>query len=105
MKNILLLALLICLLPATGAKANPLLYKDFMKNASVADIQEAIDKGADINARIEYDITVLMLAARYNENPEVTKLLIEHGADVNARDEDASTAPRLMQRIGKAGRR
>ncbi|MCL1876223.1 MAG: ankyrin repeat domain-containing protein, partial [Synergistaceae bacterium] len=36
--------------------------------------------------------TVLMIAARYNENPEVTSALINAGADVNAKDPLGLTA-------------
>ncbi|MBR5161560.1 MAG: ankyrin repeat domain-containing protein [Thermoguttaceae bacterium] len=45
-----------------------------------------IEKGADVNARDNRDITPLMAAAD-NNNLEIVKYLVENGADVNAQDD------------------
>ena len=51
-----------------------------------------IKAGADVNARAEWGVTPLVLAAAKNTNPEVLSVLINAGANVNARDEDGKTA-------------
>jgi ankyrin repeat protein len=49
------------------------------------DVQAAIDKGADVNARSD-GLTPLILAAENNENPEAITALLKAGADIEARD-------------------
>ena len=56
-------------------------------------VRKLIAEGADVNAEdVPWGETVLMYAARYNENPKVIKELIAAGADVNAKDNDGCTA-------------
>ena len=55
-------------------------------------IKLAINSGDDINAKGEYGLTLLMLAAGVSNNPEIVRLLLEAGADVNARNNDGITA-------------
>jgi outer membrane protein assembly factor BamB len=50
-----------------------------------ARITEALDKGADVNAKARYDVTPLFFAAM-NGRVEAVKLLISRGADLNAVD-------------------
>ena len=52
-------------------------------------ITELLRVGADVNYQIPGDETVLMHAVSYS-NLEIVKLLIEHGADVNFRDDAMS---------------
>ena len=42
-------------------------------------------------ARDDYGNTALMEAARYNENLEVTRMLLDEGADLHARDDSGWT--------------
>jgi ankyrin repeat protein len=53
--------------------------------------QEAIQLGADVNAKDEFGNTPVMLAVMSHQ-PELADLLIQHGADVNAKDIDGRTA-------------
>ena len=45
-----------------------------------------LDKGADINAKNEADLTPLMAAAREGRI-DIAKLLLDNGADINAKNE------------------
>ena len=50
-------------------------------------VRNALDHGADVNARDSFGRTALMYAAASDLLPlDVVKLLVEHGADINARD-------------------
>jgi len=55
------------------------------------DVQAAIDKGADVNARSGSE-TPLILAARHNPNPEVITTLLRAGADGKAKSNEGKTA-------------
>ena len=61
-------------------------------SGTVAQVQQAIKAGADVNARAEYGLSPLMYAAGFNTNPDVISVLIKAGADVNARNERGWTA-------------
>ncbi|MCL2153952.1 MAG: ankyrin repeat domain-containing protein, partial [Oscillospiraceae bacterium] len=58
--------------------------KDIAAVASVKEINRLIQEGADVNAFDSNRFTPLMIAAEKNTNPEVIRILIEGGADVNA---------------------
>ncbi len=49
-------------------------------------VQDAIDEGADIEARGQGGYTPLMLAAKFNHNPEVIATLLKAGAKVDETD-------------------
>lgn len=74
----------------TGAPAIP---KDAIRNRRISDVKEAIENGADVNARYAFGTTALMLAVmtRYKESSELTRLLIKNGADVNASSDRGET--------------
>jgi hypothetical protein len=55
-------------------------------------IQQAIKKGAKVNARDRHNLTPLVWAAWSNPHPQVCDMLIEAGADVNAPTENGLTA-------------
>ena len=67
-------------------------------SGTVAQVQQAIKAGADVNARAEYGLSPLMYAAGFNTNPDVLSVLIEAGVDVNARDKDGVTPLMLAAR-------
>ena len=68
--------------------------EDFWEKATDEEIISEIRKvnSAYINTKNNYGNTALMLASRYNENVEVTKALINAGADINAKGNDGWTA-------------
>ena len=64
--------------------------RDFLRLCivgSTREIEEAIKYGANVNASEQTGWTALMVAAENNSNPEVISVLLENGANVNARDE------------------
>lgn len=56
-------------------------------SGTVAQVQQAIKAGADVNARNDNGSTPLMYAAMLNTNDEVLERLIEAGADISAEDD------------------
>ncbi|MGA2642695.1 MAG: ankyrin repeat domain-containing protein, partial [Spirochaetia bacterium] len=55
------------------------------------EVQDAINKGAKVNARLQNGMTPLMYAAANNQNPEVIATLLKAKADLKARDKDGMT--------------
>ena len=60
--------------------------QEFWKYASTADVEAALDRGTNVNARDENGNTPLHIVARYNREPAQVDLLLENGADVNAKN-------------------
>ncbi len=71
------------------------LNKAFLKritdNGSLAEIQDLIDQGADLNTQ-SIDGATALIWAIYKGRFDVWQLLIENGADVNAQNEYGDTA-------------
>ncbi|HFA48720.1 MAG TPA: ankyrin repeat domain-containing protein [Bacteroidetes bacterium] len=59
------------------------------ERGNIHQIQKALDKGANIEARNSYGRTPLMIAAKKGRF-EAVKYLIENGADINATNEEYS---------------
>ena len=68
---------------------------DACEHNNVEKAREAIEKGANVNAKDKDGSTPLMIAvfmiAAFNGNVELAKLLIERKADVNAKDNNGWT--------------
>ena len=58
-------------------------------------------RGADVNARGPGRRTAAHFAAERNTGPATLALLVEHGADLSARDADGLTPPDVARRNGK----
>ncbi|MCL1941609.1 MAG: ankyrin repeat domain-containing protein [Synergistaceae bacterium] len=76
-------------------------FLNLCRNGSSGQIAEAIKGGANVYARDSLGWTPLMLAARYNENHEVTAALIAAGSDVSAKTNDGWTPLMLAVRSNK----
>ena len=62
-----------------------------IKRGDIAEVQHLLlDRGADVNARNQYDRAPLHVAC-YRGRVDIVQLLLDHGADVEARDEDGNT--------------
>ena len=69
-------------------------------NNKLDKVKEALDKGANVNAKTFDDWTALQLVS-WNGHAEIVFELLEKGADVNMNDnEDGSTALQLASRYG-----
>jgi uncharacterized protein len=63
------------------------------KDGSVANVQQDLANGADVNSKHSNGRTALMLNAQWgNDSVDVIKVLLAHGANVNAKDSDGHTA-------------
>ena len=60
-------------------------------------LKQALNQGADVNARDEKDNTALHLATKH-VHMNAMRLLIEHGADVNAQNDWLSTPLHLTEK-------
>jgi ankyrin repeat protein len=99
MKKRIVVAVVIAVLVAlalTGCLSTNTQTKDFFELVTAGtpqDVQAAISKGADVNARDKDDMTPLMCAAETNKNPEVITILLKAGADIKAQDLHYSQTP------------
>ena len=76
--------------PALVSTPSEWLDPNFWDHADVADVKTMLDRGADIHATVKGDIrggfTPLHLAVQ-NGEPSVIGLLLDRGADIEAKDD------------------
>src|SRR3954466_7947580 len=83
--------LLLLLLSSLPANADSQLF-DAARQGDVKQVQELLDKGADVNARNKFGATALWFAA-YKNRVEVIKLLLARKADPDLRDNVWNSSP------------
>ena len=77
---------------------------NFWANASVAEAEAALGAQPDLSAPIEdRGMTLVHIVAAVNPNPEVMMLLLDHGADVMALNEDGQTPLHLAASSNSVG--
>ena|GEM_PF-4639542 len=82
----------------TVAAMSDLEFVQICERGTPEEVLRAIKDGANVNAVYgELNWTALFRAAYFNDNPEVTRLLIENGANINAQDRNGNTA--LIQMV------
>lgn len=64
----------------------------FWQVATVVEVADFLEAGADINSRNKDGFTPLHLAAKSNDNHAVITALVETGADMNSRDQGGNTS-------------
>jgi len=100
MKRIVLFIVCIFLLPAIFAEASTkeknvqLFYA--AERGNLTDVQDALNGGADVNAKNTFGLTALMMASyggyTLGSYAEIVKLLLDKGADVNIKTKEGITA-------------
>ena len=76
-----------------------LIQADGSDDQIINRLRRVVDKGANIDARIEDGVTGLMIAVFDTDNIELVRYLVEHGADVNARH-DSGNRPLMASIVG-----
>jgi len=66
-----------------------------ISKGDVAAVRTFLQYGINVNERSN-GLTPLMIAARYN-NVEIIQLLLDHGADIKATNDDAFTALKIAE--------
>jgi len=88
MKHLLLTTIAVTSLLATTAFADPI--HDAVNRGDLAGVQAELDKGANVNAKLDSGWTPLHYAV-YKGHKEITELLVTAGAEVNAKDGEGLT--------------
>ena len=63
------------------------------REATVASVQAEIDAGADPAAKGYGGTAALVYAVEFGSNPDIVRLLLEHGADPNVKDDESGQLP------------
>ena len=109
MKRIALFMVCIFLLPAIFAEASTkeknVQLIQAAERGNLTDVQDALNDGADVNAKNDIGLTALMRASYCgytNGNyAEVVKLLLDKGADVNIKTNEGKTALMIAKDKGQ----
>lgn len=80
---VLIISTLVFSVPALGSE----IY-DVCTSGTPREIQAFFERGGDINNRDSADYTPIMTAAEYNLNPEVIRVLLRIGANINDKDKE-----------------
>ena len=91
--NCLIPALVMCLVMVSTALAGQLEDKliDAARKGDMSNVRVLLAKGANIEAKDDFDCTALIRAAE-NGHTKVVKLLLSKGANIEAKDNEGSTA-------------
>ena len=100
MKRIVLFMVCIFLIPAIFAEASTkeknVQLVQSAERGNLTDVQDALNDGADVNAKNDIGFTALMRASyggyTYGSYAEIVKLLLDKGADVNIKTDKGITA-------------
>lgn len=65
----------------------------FFETATVESVEDCLDAGADPNEQDRWGYTPLHFAAAFNDDPEIISLLVDAGADLEARDKEWGATP------------
>jgi ankyrin repeat protein len=84
-KRVIVAVVLAALLAASACAQTTDLFK-LLHTGTPRDVQAAINRGADVNARNEDYQTPLIFAAAHNNNPEMIAILLRAGAAIEARE-------------------
>ena len=91
MRGFCLIAVAACLSAAGHAQSTADELIQAIRNNDLASLKARLAKGADVDTRDQRGSTLLMHAAAIG-SPEAVKLLLESGAEVNAKNELEATA-------------
>ena len=90
----ILLALgLSLVVPVSGADCGLLCDRDWMSSATLADVRAELEEGSDPSASAPAGRTALHTAAQMNGDPAVAGLLLDRGADLEARTTSYGQTP------------
>src|ERR1035437_7132364 len=91
MRGFCVIAVAACLSAAAAAQSTADELIQDIRNNNLASLKASLAKGADVDTRDQRGTTLLMHAAALG-SPEAVKLLLESGAQVNAKNELEATA-------------
>ena len=87
-----IVVVVLAVLLAVSAHAQTTDFNKLVSTGTPQSIQDAINQGADVNAKDNQGMTPLLWAAGNNPNPDVITTLLKAGADPKARAGNSMTA-------------